>query len=381
MCHPESGFPLPAAVGVGRILDLFTLVGLRSAVPRPVGTAHTSSDWLVRMKHIVLTDPLEGSEIKPLDAFLRFKEQSERDAERFFPESNRVEIDCPACGSDVARSAFKRGTFQFRECSECKSLYVSPRPTQEALDNYYEKSEAGRLREAYFTEETGIARLLHVTQSRADWIVDHSERVDGSSLSHLDYGSLSSGLVSELGRIPTFSDFYALDVPEVARDELAGEGVLLRDPAPGSIDVATVFEQLEHRFSPEALLRRLARFVGPHGLMFATTRTCSGFDTLVLGAQNPYLFVPEHLNLLSVEGLRRLFERLGFELLELSTPGQLDVELVMTAVSADPSIPVGALWTYLFRYRDADTRSDLQAFLQRNRLSSHARIAVRRART
>ncbi|MEX2375891.1 MAG: class I SAM-dependent methyltransferase [Dehalococcoidia bacterium] len=332
------------------------------------------------MKHIVLTDPLAGSDIKPLEAFVRFKEQSERDAERYFPEENRVEVDCPACGVDVARPRFRRGSFQYRECSECRSLFVSPRPAQDALDNYYEHADAGRLREAYFTEETGIARLLHVTQSRADWIADHSERVEHTSLTHLDFGTMSGGLVSELKRLAAFSRFFALDAPTSAHASLVDDGVELDIPPNHSIDIATVFEQLEHRFSPEVLLRRIGKMLRPGGILFATTRTCSGFDTLVLGEKNPYLFVPEHLNLISVEGLRRLFERVGFELIELSTPGQLDVELVMTAILSDPSIPVGDFWNYLLRRRDADTRSDLQAFLQRNRLSSHARITVRLAR-
>lgn len=329
------------------------------------------------MKHTVLRDPLAGSDIKPPAAFVRFKEQSERDAEIFFPEANRDDVDCPACRSEVARDAFRRGTFAYRECSECDSLYVSPRPTQDALDHYYERAEAARLREAYFTEETGIARLLHVTQSRADWIADHSEGVGGSRLNVLDYGTMSSGLFSELRKVPALSHFAAMGVPLAAREGLTQEGVTLDEPPAESVHVATIFEQLEHRYSPESLLRRLTGLMRPGAMLFATTRTCSGFDTLVLGEANPYLFVPEHLNLLSVEGLRRLFERLGLELVELSTPGQLDVELVMNAVATDPSISIGSFLSYLFRHRDAESRMDLQAFLQRNRLSSHARIAVR----
>jgi hypothetical protein len=329
------------------------------------------------MKHTVLTDPLSGSEIKPLAAFQRFREQSERDAERFFPKSNRVEVDCPACRSGVARDAFNRGTFTYVECSDCDSLFVSPRPTQDALDHYYERADAARLREAYFTEETGIARLVHVIQSRADWVADVSSRVGARNLHVLDVGTLSPDLFSELRKVPGLERFSSLDPAAAARDALLAVGVSLEEPVAGTVDVATLFEHLEHRYSPEALLRRVGRSLKPGAMVFATTRTCSGFDTLVLGERNPYLFVPEHLNLLSIQGLSHLFERVGWELVELSTPGQLDVELVATAMASDPSIEVGRFLTYLFRHRDEETRSDLQAFLQRSRLSSHARIAVR----
>jgi len=65
-------------------------------------------------------------------------------------------------------------------------------------------------------------------------------------------------------------------------------------------------------------------------------------------------------------------------LLELSTPGQLDVELVQHALQADPSISVPGFVRYLLHERDALAHADFQAFLQKHRLSSHVRVAAKK---
>lgn len=89
--------------------------------------------------------------------------------------------------------------------------------------------------------------------------------------------------------------------------------------------------------------------------------------------------MPEHLNLLSIEGIKILLEGAGFRLLELSTPGQLDVELVLRATADDPTIPVPRFVRYFMENRGIETHADFQSFLQKNRLSSHVRIAAQKA--
>jgi hypothetical protein len=98
----------------------------------------------------------------------------------------------------------------------------------------------------------------------------------------------------------------------------------------------------------------------------------------VLWDKAPYIFVPEHLNLLSIEGIGRLLERGGLDAIELSTPGQLDVELVMHAAHNDPAIELPRFIRYLIGSRDRLAHSDFQEFLQKHRLSSHVRVAAAR---
>ena len=140
----------------------------------------------------------------------------------------------------------------------------------------------------------------------------------------------------------------------------------------------TSFEHLESQFSPFDYLSEAARMLAHRGVCFFTTRTISGFDLQVLWDKTPYIFVPEHLNLLSVEGLRSLVVRVGLDLIELSTPGQLDLELVLHAADQDPAIRLPSFVDYLLQQRGAEAHADFQAFLQKHRLSSHVRVAAAR---
>ncbi len=98
----------------------------------------------------------------------------------------------------------------------------------------------------------------------------------------------------------------------------------------------------------------------------------------VLWDKAPYIFVPEHLNLLSIEGIKLLVERLGLELVEVSTPGQLDLEFVTRAAEADPTIALPRFVKYLIEQRDPLAHADFQEYLQKHRLSSHVRVAARK---
>jgi len=90
--------------------------------------------------------------------------------------------------------------------------------------------------------------------------------------------------------------------------------------------------------------------------------------------------VPEYLNVLSIEGFTRLVARCGLELIEFSTPGHLDLQLVQHAARQDPSIRLPSFVQYLIDNRDTLAHEDFQAFLQKHRLSSHVRVAARKTK-
>ncbi|MCH7960578.1 MAG: hypothetical protein IID08_10615 [Candidatus Hydrogenedentes bacterium] len=73
-----------------------------------------------------------------------------------------------------------------------------------------------------------------------------------------------------------------------------------------------------------------------------------------------------------------MVSRAGLDLVELSTPGQLDVELVLHATRDDRDIGLPRFIRYLLEERGEEAHADFQAFLQKHRLSSHVRVAAAR---
>ena len=129
---------------------------------------------------------------------------------------------------------------------------------------------------------------------------------------------------------------------------------------------------------PRALLAAVHSRLNKDGLIFVTGLVASGFDMSVLGLKNLYLYPPDRANCFTLQDLQQLLEQSGFTLLEVSTPGVLDVEIVHTHLQHDPSIHVSAFESQLLQ-APGDTRQAFQTFLQQQGLSSFARLVGKKS--
>lgn len=330
------------------------------------------------MKHIVVMSDLKAADIRPPALLSRFRQVSIDESKVFFDQRRFVNVDCPACQSPDRTEAFGKNGFSYVQCAECASVYVSPRPSEEDLTNYYENSQAGKYRD-FLSHETADARRLHVLRSRMAWVGRiFDETGNSAAKTYADIGTAHPFVLDEVRRLALFDHLYSVNPSFVIDGQSDAREATPQDAPLESLGAVTAFEQLEHQFSPRGFLKNVHDMLVDGGIFFLTTRTISGFDLQVLWDQAPYIFVPEHLNLLSVEGITALLEGAGFQLLEFSTPGQLDVELVQRATAEDPTIELPRFVKYILERRGAETHGDFQSFLQKNRLSSHVRIAAQK---
>lgn len=330
------------------------------------------------MKHSVVTSGLRGGDIRPPQLFSEFRRLSIEDAAAFFADGDAlVDVGCPACGGVEKQATFEKNGFNYNKCISCQSLFVSPRPTREALARYYSGSRASRFRAEHFTKATQEVRRLFVLRSHASWLGRLFEEAGTTSSRALaDLGTNFPTIFEELKLLDLFDSFYSIRPNPDLADACREHGTTVTDAPVEKVGTVTAFERMECWFAPHERLRSAWEMLAPGGLLVFTTRTSSGFDLQMLWDRTPYIFVPEHLNLLSVDGITRLVERSGFELVELSTPGQLDVELVQLAVEEDTSIVLPPFVATLLRDRGAEAHQDFQEFLQKHRLSSHVRVAT-----
>jgi len=332
------------------------------------------------MKHVVVTGDLRGENIRPPSLFSRLRQLSIEDSQTYFGErSTLVEVACPACGSPTGRLVFEKNGFRYDECPDCGSVFVSPRPSPEALADYYRRSRASLFRVEHFARETAEARRAHILRSHANWLgrlVD--EAGNREARGYADIESNYPVILEEVRRLGLFDRLYSLNPHPAFDAACAASGATVCRNGVSGLGALTAFEVLEHQFSPHDFLRVAFESLAPGGLLFFTTRTISGFDLQVLWDRAPYIYVPEHLNLLSLDGIGVLLARSGFTLVELSTPGRLDVELARRAAREDPSIVLPPFIACLLHRRDAEAHADFQAFLQKHRLSSHVRVAAQK---
>lgn len=332
------------------------------------------------MKRVVVTSDLHEADIRPSELLSEFKRLSVQDAGAFFGDASKlVEVPNPSTGEGEASFAFEKDGFTYNLSHACGSLFVSPRPTKEALADYYAHSEASAYRVQHYARATAQARRVHLLRMNTLWMAQLiDEAGNPSARSYVDIGTNSPAIFDEVSALGMFDRLYSLDPLPGLEEECSARGVEIIHEPIHDAGVVTAFQQLENQFSPLELARTVCDMLAIDGLFFFTTRTCSGFDLQMLWDKTPYIFVPEHLNLLSIEGLSRLVAHSGLELVELSTPGQLDLELTRGAVQEDPTIELHPFITYLLEERDALAHADFQAYLQKHRLSSHVRVAAAR---
>jgi len=331
---------------------------------------------------------MKESDIRPLALFDRYLELSRRDIEAFFSNrSDFVEVSCPACHSSRAKLAFTKLGFEYQQCDDCSSLYLSPRPTEAAQAEYSRKSEAVKFWSTHFYRETADARRQKMFRPRAELVASIVRDRIPHAATFADVGAGYGIFLEEIGALALFDRVIGIepapDLAEICREKGFDviEKMVEEIPAGGlRADFVTAFEVLEHVFSPVEFLRACQRTLAPGGLLLFTTLTSSGFDLQVLWDESKSIYPPHHINLLSIEGYRLLVESAGLELVELTTPGKLDVDIVTGALRERPLLDVPRFVKSLLD-QSQEVLDRFQGFLQQSLLSSHVRVIARRPLT
>jgi 2-polyprenyl-3-methyl-5-hydroxy-6-metoxy-1,4-benzoquinol methylase len=277
---------------------------------------------------------LREGDIRPDELMAEQARLYAADVERLMKGAGRfVDVPCPACEEPGWEPQWSKYGLTYRRCVACRTVYVSPRPTPEQLDEYYTTSENYEYWSRIVFPASEAARRERIFRPRAQRVAELSAR--GTLV---DVGAGFGSFCEEVR--DAFDRVIALE-PEphlAARCRERGLEVVqarVEDAQlDGKVDVVTSFEAIEHLFSPREFLARCAEFLRPGGLLVVTCPNGEGFDVQMLGEASATVDA-EHLNYFNPVSLSALVQRSGFTVLEASTPGRLDAELVRKAALAD----------------------------------------------
>ncbi len=328
---------------------------------------------------------MKEADIRPLDLFNDYLTLARRDAESLAHASGQfTAVPCPGCGSAQQTPAFEKLGFSYVSCAACDSLYVSPRPSADQLAVFYREGASVKFWSTDFFRQTAESRRRNLFAPRAQLVQEFVGRHAERASSFVDIGSGYGVFLEEIQRLDRFSTVLGIEPGPTLAAVCRQRGFRVIEkpleavtPDECQVDVATAFEVVEHPFDPLQFVTAACQVLRPGGLLVLTTLTISGFDLQVLWDRSKSIHPPHHLNLLSIHGLQRLMERAGLELVELSTPGRLDVDIVANMVQENPTIPMPRFVRSLVQANDA-TRQAFQSFLSQHRLSSHVRVVARR---
>ncbi len=321
------------------------------------------------MRSIQTQDHFPLASVKPLDGLLSYRQRC-LDATRAALKGGGVRRDrSPVTGAPLERCGEIKG-LAYGRCPESGGLFLMELPEPSAWARLL--ADVNHLRHSPEAFHTGLShsRTDHVYAPKLEWMQDTLRLQEMVRPRLLEAVTPLSDFTPLLQSAGSFAEVWTAD-------ETALRMGTAQAPVGKPFEVAVLLESLDRSDDPAALLAGVRRHLAPGGLLFITALVASGFDMTVLGLRSLYLYPPDRANCFSLAGLRMLLTRGGFELLEVSTPGVLDVEIVRAHAHHDPSLALSSFERQIMAAA-AETQAAFQSFLQQQGLSSFARLVARK---
>lgn len=288
-------------------------------------------------------------------------------------EPHWSERTCPACRCSTPVRRFSQAIIPFGKCACCGTIFARKLPNQSMLDDRRLKDQPDHDKDA----EAGAlaARDVQFT-SLSNWMKLTSARHRRPIGKVLDYrfstnaaGWSSAARASSVGDDWYFSTVRASEEHD-ALGQLTNE---LREFRP---DTVTIFSELDRFADPGALLQVIKENTESGTYVFIAAACADGLEYELLGADSPSFIPLDRLNLFSLAGLTKLAVDLGYDIIEVATPGRLDAVILQQYYNSlhDEATP---FWPRFFREADRDMLQNFQVFLQRSLRSGVLRLVIR----
>lgn len=279
---------------------------------------------------------MKEEDIRPEKIFEEYLRLARKDAKDFFERSERKDVKCYACGSDLKHSFNKYG-FDYCTCKICDSLLVSPRPHLESFVNYYTDSPSTEYWAKEFYKHTEAARKEKLWRPKSLQIKELLPYKEPFNI--IDIGS---GYGSFLD---TFDDDRLAQViaiePSVHLSNILikkGYSVIAKvieevtiDDLPSGQNVLTCFELFEHLHDPTIFRDVVQSLMKPGDMFVFTTLSGEGLDIKLLGSESKSVHPPHHLNFFNPISMKLLFRGLNADV-HVFTPGKLDADILIKSV-------------------------------------------------
>ncbi|SCY86764.1 class I SAM-dependent methyltransferase [Alkaliphilus peptidifermentans] len=299
-----------------------------------------------------------------------------------------IYIDCPTCSESKERELFNKKGFRFVECNCCKTIFINPRPSVEMLTEFYANSRSMKYWNEVIFPQTENNRKNLIVKKRADRIIDLCNKYNNDLERIVDVGAGFGTFCEVIKDENIFKEVIAVEPSDPLAKTCLQKNIKtfnmpIEDVSIFNISVMTCFEVIEHLFDPNDFLRGCHNKLNLGGLLFITTPNIEGFEmsmlmTLPEESYTPNLGGPDHLNYFSPSSLTKLLENNKFEVLEILTPGELDVDIVRQKFESEEydfsQVPI--IKNILMEYKTLGVK--FQQFLADNKLSSHMWAVARK---
>lgn len=235
-----------------------------------------------------------------------------------------AKINCIVCNSTSAFWFIKEnqyGRFDIYNCSNCKSAFVSPRPTIKYLNDFYSHNSDSYKSVLEIIEEEKnypnstldarriISHLISLNENKKGLFLDvgagfgyFSKEAKDKSLEvvTLEVGNFEVNALKELWGINAVNILFENFID----DEEKYSYILMS-------------QILEHTISPETFIQKAFKLLETGGVICIAVPNFNSFFRYILGKRDIFITPPEHLNFFTAKGLKILLQKNGFEIIKL----------------------------------------------------------------
>ncbi|MDX1929813.1 MAG: class I SAM-dependent methyltransferase [Pirellulaceae bacterium] len=328
---------------------------------------------------------MRESDIRPPELMLKKKGCIDSDRRYLLERRDEwVVTSCPACESMDSSAFGEKDGFQYVQCTACKTVYTCPRPSESLLHKFYSQSANYAFWNEHIFPATEDVRRTQIFRPRADKLLELCDRYAQRTDTLLEIGAAFGTFCCEVRERKKFNRIVAVEPTPTLAMTCRGRKLEVIERFVEQIeecdfaDVVAAFEVVEHLFAPRAFIKRCKKLLRPGGLLVVTCPNVMGFDVATLGVRSG-TFDHEHLNYFHPASLALAARIEGLAVLEVLTPGQLDVDIVRRkCLTGDYDVTDQPfLRTVLLDQWEA-LGSVFQQFLADNQLSSHMWLVAQR---
>ena len=210
--------------------------------------------------------------------------------------------------------------FDIVRCARSGLVYLANPPSDSELEQFYsvEYFEGEQSRQGYASYEADENTLRRNARSMLDHVLDHSPARD----SLVDYGGAYGYFLDEA--MPHFASATGIELNEQVADvgrnrfNLAISTDASAVLQPGSVDVITMWDVIEHLKHPRTALAECGWALRPDGRLFLTTGDIGSPLARAMGRRWRLINPPQHITYFSKQTISELLEAVGFEVIEIT---------------------------------------------------------------
>lgn len=152
----------------------------------------------------------------------------------------------------------------------------------------------------------------------------------------------------------------------------------LEQVEPGDLPVGpkafVSFELFEHLHDPAAFLQQLKQLMASGDLFIFTTLSGSGVDIQALWEDSKSVTPPHHMNFFNPGAVATLLARMGLETLEVTTPGKLDIDILVN----NQAFIKDRFWKTFVASASDSQKAQWQQMIAESGWSSHMMVVCRK---